>query len=85
MDEKMYLHTPFLDGDIMVSDSFVLSGEEYLLLSIKGDGSGKFFLRFLGITHGNLGKVYLVNKSDLEKHWKSPQLGDFIQQFLITK
>ncbi len=84
MNEKKILHTSFLDGDIMVSDSFVFNGKEYLLLSITEDGEGKQTLRLLGISRGNLGKVYLVKKEDLEHHWGEPDLETLIQSSLLT-
>ncbi len=62
----------------------MLNGKEYLLLSIVENEEGNLFLRLLGTSRGNLGKVYLVNKEELEKRWGDPNLETFIQSSLLN-
>ena len=85
MSVKKHLRILFLDSEIMVSDSFVLQGEEYLLLSLRENEEKKVILRLLGISAKNLGRVYSVEKRELEKHWKNPtSLKEFIHSHEIT-
>lgn len=84
MSVKKHLRIPFLDSEIMVSDSFVLQGEEYLLLSLRENEEKKIILRLLGISPTNLGRVYSVEKQELEEHWRNPaSLKEFIHSHEI--